>query len=479
MQNSKIIGLLKSLNAKEFRLLYKYLRSPFFNYSSAVIGLYEYIRAYYPDFDHRDLDRRLVFEKLFSDSPYNDKKMRNLLHEFHNHVEHFLVQLHIREETFTHKKLLTASLAKRGEYDVFLKKNQLLIQEVKTRPQADIRTFQDLLELEEQFYFHPVTNKIKDGGESLEMMLDQLDAYFITKKLRLASELVARNSIKKQQTTLRLMDGVLAELKEKTKPSNVLFLAYSLLYQLINQGGKPEYFALKEMLFEKFAQLNFNDQQSMLIQLLNFAIRTGNQGDHAFLTESFDLYWFGLEHKLLLENGKVTDSTFTNIVFVGCKVGALDKVETFIQGYVDYLEDSVREDAEKLALAYLYYHRQEYERVDELIGQVPFRQVFYQIRSRGILLLALFELFQQDDSFVEPLLYRIEAFDKYLRRNQAINNTQKGYYVNFLKYLRKITQIGAGPGITPTEKGKLRKEIAGHQDLINKSWLLKQVDQRL
>jgi hypothetical protein len=166
-------------------------------------------------------------------------------------------------------------------------------------------------------------------------------------------------------------------------------------------------------------------------------------------------------------------------VFAGCKIGALDKVETFIRIYANYLEDSVREDAEKLALAYLYYHRKQFERVDELIGQAPFRQVFYQIRSRGILVRALFELFKDDDTFYDPLLYRIEAFEKFLHRNRLINRSQKGPHLNFLKFLRKIAQLAAEPAITQTEKESLRSEISDHEGVINRDWLLEQVNESL
>lgn len=479
MQDSKIIGLLKNLDAKEFRLFHKYLRSPFFNYSAAIISLYENLRKYYPDFDHPALDRQKVFKKVFPKEEYQDKKMRNLLHEMYAHVENFIVQIHLKEETFTQKKLLTAALAKRGQYDLFLKKNRDLIRAVKARPYRDIQTYQDLLDLEEEFYFHPVTNKIQDGQDSLKGMLEYLDAFFITKKLRIANELAAIEKITQQKVPLRMMEVVLAELEKEANSSNVLFSIYHLLYQLQNQGEKERFFELKQMLFEHFGRLNFSDQQNVLIQLLNFAIRSGNQGDQSFLTESFELYWFGLEKRLLLEKGKLTDSTFTNIVFGGCKIGALDKVEAFIRDYADFLEDSVREDAEKLALAYLSYNRKQYERVDLLIGQVQFRKIFYQIRSRGIQVRALFELFKNDHSFYEPLVYRIEAFEKFLRRNQSINGFQKRLHLNFLKYLKKITQYAANINVTGTEKEKLKKEIADQADVINKDWLIEQVDEKV
>lgn len=476
MHDSKITGLLKNFDAKEFRLLYKYLKSPFFNYSVNMVALYEYLRKFYPEFDHPSLDRRKAYKKLFPGEPYDDKKMRNLLHEFQMHLESFIVQVHIREDAFIHKKLLVTALAKSGQYDFFEQKNRDLIGEVLERPYRDIRTYQDLQELEEQFYFHPATNKIKNGEKSLRAILTYLDASFIANKLRLANEVTVREKMVQQKVPVQMMDAVLAELEQEAYSNNVLFSFYRLLFQLNNSGEKQQFFELKQMLFQELDHLNFSDQQNFLIQLLNFAIRTGNKGDQSFLAESFELYWFGLENKLLFEKGMLTDSTFTNIVFGGCKIGAFDRVEYFIHNYAKYLEETVRNDAEKLALAYLSYNRKEYEAVDELIGQIQLRHVFYQIRAKGILIRALFELSREDSSFTELLQYRIDAFDKYLRRNQSINHLHKEQQQNFLKYLKKILQLENDVNNSKADWEKLKMDIAQSDTLINKNWLLEQLE---
>lgn len=473
MQHSKIAVLLKNLEAGEFRLLAKYLKSPFFNYSTAIIGLYDYLRKFYPEFEGEALHRKKVFRKLFPGEEYNDKKMRNLLHEFYNHLEQFLIQLHIRSEDFTAKKLLVEALAKRGSYDTFIDKHRDLREEVSRRPYRNLETFAELLSLEEQYYFHPATNKLDQGEKSLTAILENLDNYFIASKLRLANEVATRRRVVKQEIEMRFTEEVLQELKGR-KDVPVLLQLQALNYQLNRSSEEPLYRELKEIFLEKYEHLSFADQQSLLFQLLNYAVRRGNQGELSFLAEAFDFYWFGLEKKLLFEYGKLTDSTYTNIAFLGVKLGKLDKVEAFIAEHTQYLDETVREDARMLALANLLYHRKDYEELDRTIGNTRFVNAYYQLRVRVILLRALYESFLADDSLYDLVQSKLEAFEKFLRRNDRISSMQARNHLDFVRFLKQVMKLKQVM-TNKAEKEALREKIKSYSNLPGKNWLLDQV----
>ncbi|PHN02613.1 hypothetical protein [Flavilitoribacter nigricans] len=474
MQDSKIIGLLKNLEPKEFRLLHKYLRSPFFNYSPSLVALYEYIRKYYPDFDHPAVDRRKAFSRLFPEETYNDKKMRNLLHEFFGHLENFLVQLHVRDEPLTRKKLLVESLEKRGSYETFAGKNRELIREISDRPYRDVNTYWELLNLEEQYYFHPATDKVKNGEESLVAILENMDHYFMANKLRLANEVQARRKVVRQKIPMQFVDEVL-KVSGADRGANSVIHFHALLYHLNETEAEEQFYALKKMFLESMEALGFNDRQVILFQLLNYAIRNGNQGKTDLLREAFDLYWFGLQHKLLFENGKLTDSSYTNIVFLGGKFGLLDKVERFIKEHSQDLDEKVRSDAENLAMANLLFLKKAYTRIDDLIGNARFDSIFYQLRAKLILLRALYESFVTDDSFFDLLQARIDAFDKFLRRNTQLSGIQRESYLAFIRQLKAVVKVNMMPS-NQAEREDLKNKILQIELIPNKEWLLEKLN---
>ena len=473
MQDSKIIRLLKSLDSSEMRLLHKYLRSPFFNYSTAVLSLYEYLRKFHPSFSGPDLERKQVYSKIFPGKSYRDKTFRNLLHEFLGHIEHFMIQLQVRNDEYVSKKLLMEAQARRDLFPFFVQRNQELIRELEERPYRDIFIYRELTDLYEQFYFHPSTDKLEEGEKALRAMLDNLDRYYIADKLRLANEVFTRQKMVQMELSISLVDPILEEVRQSDLEIPLLTF-YAALYRLNRNGEESLFLQLKEQLLKQAGQLSFSDRQGGLLQLLNYSIRRGNRGETAFLQEAFDLYGYGLEEQLLFENGKLTDATFTNISFLGGKIGALDQVEIFIRDNVKFLDEHIRTDAETLAWAFLFYKQQAYEKVDDLIGNTTFASTFYSLRARSILIRSLFELFLNDESYYDLMVARIEAFEKYLRRKE-ITDAQRDPYLGLVKFLKKMANLIIRRSFHGEEVEKLEVRIEASPTVINRDWLLEQI----
>lgn len=473
MQDSKIIQLLKALDTSEMRLFNKYLRSPFFNYSEPILQLYEHLRKYHPTFSSPALERQRVYQKIFPDQKFKDKKFRNLLHEFLNHIEQFMVQLQLREDDYMSRKLLMEAQGRRDLYPFFVRKNQDLIRELSEQKRRELSTYRELTDLFEQFYFHPSTDKVAHGGVALKAILKNLDNYYKADKLRLANEVSARGKIVQQELSIALLDPILKDVHQGGH-DGLLVSFYAALYEL-NQTGEERLFRqLKQQLLDHAETLSFSDRQGGLLQLLNYAIRRGNRGEALYLREAFDLYWYGLEEKLLFENGKLTDATFTNIAFLGGKIGALDEVAIFIRDNVQFLEEHIRTDAESLALAFLYFNRKEYEKVDDLIGNTTFTSTFYRLRARSILIRALFELFLEDESYYDLMMARMSAFEKFLRRKE-ISDIQRDPYLGLLKFIKKMANLIVRRSFYGEEVEKMKRRLEKPTVTSNRDWLLAQL----
>ncbi|MEM6380701.1 MAG: hypothetical protein AAF705_21135, partial [Bacteroidota bacterium] len=213
MHNSKLIKILKTLSPEEFRLLKKFLRSPFYNYTNSLVDLYEILRKHYPEFESPRLRKEKVFERLFPSTTYNDKKMRHTLSECTLLVEEFLVALKLREDQQLKKRILTEAYGQRNVYDLFERNTNELVEELENGP-IGMETYSQLSTLHRHYYFHPLTKKNKLAVPSLDKAMQQLDQSFAFQKLKLSTEMRARSNYLQEDYAIKYFNSILDNAKE-------------------------------------------------------------------------------------------------------------------------------------------------------------------------------------------------------------------------------------------------------------------------
>ena len=102
---------------------------------------------------------------------------------------------------------------------------------------------------------------------------------------------------------------------------------------------------------------------------------------------------------------------------------------------------------------------------------------FYQPKARLSLVRTLFEQFLQNRSYYDLLLAQIEAFEKFLQRDELISKYRKVANLNCIAVMRKMAM-----GIYQYKNKKQLKEtllanIYQKKEMMAKSWLLAKVNQ--
>ena len=157
--------------------------------------------------------------------------------------------------------------------------------------------------------------------------------------------------------------------------------------------------------------------------------------------ELLDLYKLGLKLNIILDNGKISEGDFVNIISVGCFEKEYKWVEKFIETHEKYLDDMVREDAKAFGLGRLYYRSGNFDRALDILGQHSFVNVFYIIQSKVDLVRIWFEKFLIDVSLYDLLLAQLEAFEKSIRRNRSVAEIKKEEILNFILGARKMANL--------------------------------------
>lgn len=473
MHNSKLIKILKTLSPEEFRLLKKFLRSPFYNYTNSLVDLYEILRKYYPKFDSPRLKKEKVFERLFPDTSYNDKKMRHTLSECTLLVEEFLVALKLREDQQLKKRILTEAYGQRNIYDLFERNTNELVEELENGP-IDMETYSQLSTLHRHYYFHPLTKKNKLAVPSLDKAMQQLDQSFAIQKLKLSTEMRARSNYLQEDYSIKYFESILTNAKED-KENYPALSTYIKLIDLFNTNATAIFLEIKNNFQVNMDLISESEQLSVLGYLLNYSIPKVNSGDPFYSSQILELYKIGLSSKLLVRNDRMTDFTFTNIIAIGSLLKEFDWTYHFIEDYESYLDDNIRAGAKALGRAFLYFHKQEFSEVIEVLVNEKFNQLLHHLRSRSLQLRAFYELFQQDDSYYEFLISNTYAFEKFIRRNDKIAKSRAEGYLNLISYTRKLANMKIKWEMEPKVKANLRDGLERETRFIAKKWILEKV----
>lgn len=472
MHKSKLVRLLKILTPEEFKNYPKFINSPFFNSNKNLSKFYRFFDKYAPDFEHPKMTREYCYKKLFPGKTYSYAVISNLMSEFTNLTEEYLMNLQFQKEEFQKRNRLVATYGERNAYGFFEKETQKQLDILEKTPYRDAEYYQAVAQLNFDYYFHAQTKKHTQKDPNLSQLMDSLDKQFVFAKLRISSEFKNRERVLKNSYAIRFWEAIWEEgksgwLKETS------FKLYDLLFKLYGETATDSVFIeLKELFIQQIKSLRRLDQALILTQLINYAIRQINTGNLVFYEECLDLYKLGLEADLLLENGRISEAVYGNIALLGCHAKDFEWTQQFIDNHAKHLEERKRADAKALSQGTLYFHQNDFDSAYNLFYHHSFSNA-YQPKARLFLIQTMFEKFIEDDSLFELLIAQIEAFDAFLRRTKIINPTLQTAYLNGIGKIKQLT-------FHVLEKKNLEKlehEIKVLAQIMGKVWLLKKLSQ--
>ncbi len=476
MQNSKLIRLLTSLQREEFRRFGQFLHSPFFNTNEKFVALYNYIARYYPGLFSPKLSKEKAFAALFPKETYDDNRMRQIMFRMTKLAEDFLAVQVVWNDEGRKTQLLTEALGSRKLHPYFEKAVKAETKKLEAVQYKDLPTLHRLLFYNHQYFFHPDTPKFKAGIKSIEDCMKYLDDYFAQAKLQYACELIARSAALKEEHQIWLLQEVMKTLEgNKAEEEDSLTALYYMLTLLQRDRDNELLFkGIKRKFLDIVAELPQQERIDFYQQLSNYTIAKINAGNRAYLLDFFELTEVALAFDIIVEKDRITDATFTNVVAIAAALKKFEWTAQFIKDYEKRLASSVRESASQLAWAYWYYHKGAFSDVLTCLQEVDFLPS-YGFRVKSLRLRSYFELFQQDDSYLDPLMADIHSFDLYIRRHKAINSKRRTTYLNFIKFTKKLIRLKTNATVSDAEKEKLSSSIQQKEPIVVKHWLLEKL----
>lgn len=411
MRQSKHIQLLKTLTKEEFRRFRKLLQSPFFTTNTNLLALYDTLKKYYPVFDNPKLTKEKIFKQLFPTKAFDDNKMRGLLKEFTRLIEDFLIWQETKTQQNRQGQLLKA-YAKRNLFDRYKRERIRQINTLETKPYRDLEYYEEMIDLEATYFYHPAREKFDQSDNTLARLMEAIDKRFILSKLRYGFEVQNQKRILQKEYDVHFWDLVEAEI---AKPNtNRVIELFSLLVKLFAEveGNLTQ---LEHSFFTHINELRLIDAQLVHGYTINYLIRKVNLGHTNFSEKALAWYKFGLRHHLLLQNGKISEAAFGNIVIYACREKEFRWAKNFMDTHATSINSKYPNQVLQFNLGLWHYYKGELDDAFSILYSYDFHDS-YQLKVRFNTLRILFEQFLGDDSYYETVMQNAKAFQKYLNR---------------------------------------------------------------
>ena len=470
----KIYQLLHTLSKEEWRLLKKATQSPLYTTNPRVGQLLDLLAKQSPNFKRSPAISRKHFKKLFPKEAFSENKLRKLTSNLTKVVEQLLLFQAQEHNEYAKQKRLNKIFQERGLTQLYQYSTTDLLAQLEARQPQDANYHQEKFEVLSAQYFHPLHDKYDLKDDTLEQATYHLNIAFAIQQLRLALALKSRTQVLNEVPDFRFLTILRKEWEEGVLMDNRLIELYLQALDLSDGEGKVDFTDFEEKFFKGNKQFSVKDQQFIFMTGLNYAIQQKNRGNVDFKSTSFKWLKFGLANKLLANQEIMEEAIFANIVITGCHEQQFDWVLNFIETYKIYLAKKDNAAAVLYYRSLVYYIQGDWDETLAILTKNDYKSI-YQPRSRMIIIRALFEKFLLKEDCWELLLSNLQAFEAYVRRNEAIAKDKLIYYKNFILITRQLVNRIHRYDSPKRIKEWFEVHIDKNPNIDSKNWLSEKV----
>ena len=472
MEGIRIYQLLSKASRPQLNRFEKFIASPYFNKNAPITALSEVLiqsikTETSPPSKHDFWNNSIKATK----GEYDDLKFRKICNDVLDRYEQFLINEELAKNRLLKSNLLLSSIKENkliGLAEKHISKSAKVI-ERSVDQSADFY-------LQKYMYNKSIYNlktnyekkaQIKKTIDSITYkdLSENLDAFYVIEKLRHATDVLSWRKIYKSNievdisTALMMIDNLnLSEI-----PAVKI---YHLMYLLMSDDGtQSDFKLLRGLAEEQIDVFPASERREILDVLLTYCIKESNKGSSVLYEDLLNLYDWGIDSEIMLENGTLSPTTFRNYVLAGLRSSSYPEVEKFIKLRAPLLEQKHRENAVYFSSARLNFYKKNYNEVITNLSKVNYDDVFYAVESRMLLMATYFE-----NGDFDPLESTVDAFLKFLQREKKLESFKKNAYLNFCKYLRRFIQF------KEKDYDAFMTKIVETNPMYNKAWLLKKVE---
>ena len=460
MYNSKLFELISSLSVNEQKSLLEFL--PFSTLSNHAT-LYKLIDFTIKQINAKkrndnSLERRNVFQHIFPKEMYNEHKINKLLSDGNKAIEGFIVFQTITQDSLYHQMALIDFYQRKGLDKYF--ENEIKQTESLLKDKAEsVKKLNSIIAIKEKSYEFDTQKNIRQANFQ--------DIYDVIRNYSQLIEIKYRN-----YALINLHPDLI-----DTENTSCLYQIHILIHKLlIRHDLIDEYKECYQLIITNKDNIETDELRDCITILIAITIKQVHDDLENSRENLFSLFVFLITNNLVLQADKtISSAIYKNVTTIGLFLQRLVYVDNFIETYKNNLPEEVQEDVYSYNKAHLLYYKKEFESVLQLISTTKYKDVFYRLDSRVLLIKTYYALEKTDASYFDILNNSINAFKKYVYTNEELNDYYKTRYKNFIKSVLKLIQLNSDK----IQTQKYIEELNANKDVLEHKWLMDSANELL
>ncbi|MFM2226610.1 MAG: hypothetical protein RJA07_2812 [Bacteroidota bacterium] len=462
MQNTKLYQLLKSFSPQEIQRFQLYLQSPFFNTDISIFNLFEIIRPYLHSRNTNIPEAEIIGKKLNKSKQFNNLKFNKQSSYLYQYAIDFISLHQLKNKTNALPIQYLQILNQRRLTDLFsfhAEKTKLTIH--KKNEDLDC-SFIENFKLQQQINNYQELLQSRQQQLNTADVLQTLEDFYLYEKLKYWSAAKHYKNLFDQPVNIQWEDFLLSWINKNPSDNEWIEINRQILLLQSSVDKQPHYQWLKKVLVEQENSLNKTSQKEVLLFLINYCIEQINSSNTEFYKELFQLYKLALKRKLLIQKKLMSPWDFKNIVSVALQLQEINWTEKFIKTYNTHLPNEELSNAYNYNLAKVFFIQKKYKESLQLLQQVAYTDLFYQLDIKVMQTKTLYELNEW-----QTLDDLINSLKKLIKRKQKLSVHYQSVYRKFITYLQQLLKTKS-----KKEAAIIIKKLEFDTQVPDKNWLM-------
>lgn len=470
MKKTKVVQFMECLSREDMVEFGKFLRSPYFNSNQEVIGLFDALKDFYPEFDELEIKKQAVFNQAFSGQSFDESKLYRISKLLLQLLKEYLTVHTLRADTrILQERYLVDAILQR---DLHKYLPRLLEDTIES---LDVSELKNSDHYYKKFQMAQLRNKYKvklqdrTAKVSYGNALHYLDMFYLLQKLQYACVILNREKAISEPEEILLLPEILAYCNAETLETYPGLAIYYYTFLMLWEKKDEHFFKVKEVMDRHQTVLANLELKNAYVYQLNYCILRYRQGQVNFLNEMFEVYLRMIDLDLVVDGTLTGTMLFKNIVTLGIKLERLDWVDNFIQSHRAKLDPVHGESVYFYSMANVNFVQGKFRKTLSSLAKIDFADAFIRM-NHDILLLKTYYECDETESF----LSLINTIRVYIRRNKSLSDNDKAAYGNVVKFVRRLSRLKNGK---KNQLMKLKEEIKACAMLVEREWLNQKINE--
>ena len=488
MLKSSLVEMMRSFDSEELQVFEDFLKSPYHNKNNNVIKLFLAIKKYKPGFDSDELEKEVVWRKLFPERKYNYGVMKNLIHELsklgmkfivleefeYNALEKdtillnglnnrnisklFRVKMSEIERTYTKESFSKDYFFVNDYYSEFSKMNWIKIYHDRAN-NINAVTEKDILNSSSMFIYSFLIYLFKYYNNVLS---DSLDKNFTLDKNVLALFL--------KEISPEIIDKLLEVVRQNSERDYKIMTVYSNMSRSqLNKKNVDYYLEFKRSLNANIGLFSKWDVKDLSICLGN-SLNNLDASEIDLNKEHFDISRSLLESNgIFNRDGTMTTADFNLFLWRALNANEYEAIGEFNKKYLNRIPIDKQQYCESIANAYLLFGKEKFDEALEIISKSEHPAFITKVRMKQLKAKCLYELNE-----FEMFESEYKAIYHFLRNNKSLSLKLQTDTKVLFDYIKRLFRLRRK--FSSFECAEFKKEITA-SDISKSNWVMKKLNE--